>query len=928
MKPRSWYIPSGEAVCTTLNGAWKFAFFADGDISDEINFTDTIDVPSCWQARGYENPNYSNINYPYPFDMPYVPDINPVGVYEREFTVNNTNRKTYIVFEGVSSCAKLFINGKYVGFTQGSRLEAEFDISNFVTEGENTVLVYVYKWCCGSYLEDQDQFRFNGIFRDVYVLSRPEGHIFDIDMKTEGNRIVCKTDRICDISVYDGENLITEIIGAEGECGIEIANPVFWNAENPYLYTVKFKCAGEIITRKIGFRTIEINEDGELLINGVSVKLKGVNHHDTHPANGWSMTDSDIIRDLELMKKLNINTIRTAHYPPTPRFLDFCDEMGFYVVLETDIETHGVLRRFANVGYVYDDSTDWPCKNPDWKKEHIERIARAYHRDKIHTSIIMWSMGNESNHGENFDAMMDWVKARDKQRLIHHEQGSAGEDHKRTDVYSRMYTPIEELIQRADSEDMKQPIFLCEYAHAMGNGPGDIWDYVETFYSRKKLIGGCIWEWADHTVLIDGVQKYGGDFEGELTQDGNFCCDGMVFSDRSLKPGSYEVRSAYAPYRIKWEDGKLTVTNRFDFTSFDNYTFEYEINCDGEIVEKKLISANIKPRESFSIAPSAILPARCKLGCNICVKMLDKNGTVMGILNETIPTEIIREEINAEGIALTQERNNIIAEGEGFKYVFSAAYGGFISMVIKGKEQLLEPTGLSFWRAGTDNDSKMKALWLNVNIWQGENFDCVFTKVYNTEIIGNKLIAECSAAGVSRAPFFRYTLTLEFFANGSIKVDLNGKIRENVVWLPRLGFEFKLPFDTDKFSYYGNGPLESYCDMTHHGEIKWHESCADEEYVNYVRPQEHGNHTSVKQLKMENSFTFTADEEMEISVLHNSTRQIHAASHTDELEKSDGTHVKIDYKSSGIGSASCGPALDDKYKLSEKDIHFAFTISI
>ena len=928
MEPRSWYIPSGEAVCTTLNGVWKFAFFEDGDVSDEIEFNNTIDVPSCWQARGYENPNYTNINYPYPFDIPYVPDINPVGVYEREFTVNNVNRKTYIVFEGVSSCAQLFINGQYVGFTQGSRLQAEFDISDFVTEGENTVRVYVYKWCCGSYLEDQDQFRFNGIFRDVYVLSRPEGHIFDIDMKTEGNRIICKTDRICDISVYDGEILIAEISCAEGECGIEIANPVFWNAENPYLYTVKFKCAGEIITRKIGFRTIEINEDYELLINGVSVKLKGVNHHDTHPVNGWSMTDSDIIRDLELMKKLNINTIRTSHYPPTPRFLDFCDEMGFYVVLEADMETHGVLRRFANVGYSYDDSTDWLCKNPEWKKEHIERIARTYHRDKIHTCIIMWSMGNESNHGENFDAMMDWVKARDKQRLIHHERGSAKNDHSRTDVYSRMYNPPAELIEWADSDEMKQPVFLCEYAHAMGNGPGDVWDYVETFYSRKKLIGGCIWEWADHTVVVDGVQKYGGDFKGELTHDGNFCCDGMVFSDRSLKPGSYEVRSAYAPYRIKWQDGRLTVINRFDFTSFDNYTFEYEINCDGQILEKRVISANIKPRESFSIEPSAILPAVCKLGCNICVRMLDKNGTVMGVLNEKIPTEIIKEETEAQGLILTEKKNNIIAEGEGFRYVFSKLYGGFISMVIGEEEQLIEPSGLSYWRACTDNDNRLKNLWLNIDIWQGENLDCVFTKVYSTEIKGNKLIAVCSAAGVSRAPFFRYTLTLEFFADGSIKVELDGKIRENVIWLPRLGFEFKLPFQNDKFSYYGNGPLESYCDMTHHGEINWHESSADEEYVNYVRPQEHGNHTSVRQLKINDSFTFTAEDEMDISVLHNSIKQIHTASHTDELEKSDGTHVRIDYKASGIGSASCGPALDEKYRLSQKDIHFAFTISI
>ncbi|MBQ9965217.1 MAG: glycoside hydrolase family 2 [Clostridia bacterium] len=928
MPPRSWYIPTGAGKMTTLNGVWRFAFFPLGDIRDDIAFEDTIDVPSCWQLKGYENPNYTNINYPFPCDPPFVPNINPVGVYEREFTINESDKNTYIVFEGVSSCAELYINGKYVGFTQGSHLMSEFDITDYVNEGENTVRVLVYKWCAGSYLEDQDQFRFNGIFRDVYILSRPKGHLFDIDLKTEDKKIVCNANGIYDITVLKGEETVAQISGAEGKCAIEIDNPVLWNAEKPFLYTVKIASAGEIITRKIGFRTIEISPDYELLINGTAVKLKGVNHHDTSPVNGWCMSDSDIIRDLELMKKLNINTIRTSHYPPSPRFLDYCDEMGFYVVLETDIETHGMLRRLADVPYCYDEDVIWPCNNPEWKKEHVERMARAYHRDKNHCSIIMWSLGNESNHGENSVAMTEWLRSVDKVRLIHHEQGSAKDAPESCDVYSRMYSPIKEICEWAKDDYMKQPVFLCEYAHSMGNGPGDIWDYVETFYDHKKLIGGCIWEWADHAVMVDGVQKYGGDFEGELTHDGNFCCDGMVFSDRSFKPGTYEVRSAYAPFRIKWQDGSLTISNRFDFSSFDTYRFSYEIICDEEIIEKRVISANILPKESFSITPAVTLPESCKYGCHIAVTMLDKNDNVLGVLEEEIPTEVKQSEITFEKATLREEDFEIIAEGENFRYVFSKLYGGFVSMVVNGEEKLLEPSKISYYRAATDNDRNIKARQLNINIWQGENYDCVFTKVYDVKVIDNKIIAECSASGISRAPFFRYVLELEFFANGAVKFNLNGNIRENTFFLPRLGFEFKLPYDNDKFRYFGNGPLESYCDMSHHGTVKFHESDADSEYVNYVYPQEHGNHIDVKVLKIENAFSFTADEKMEMSVLHHSIEDIYKATHTDELKKSDGTHIRIDYKVSGIGSNSCGPALAEKYQLKEKEISFGFLMEI
>ncbi len=591
LKTRSWYIPRCSEFID-LNGEWNFAFFKNGDRATNVSKWDKITVPSCWQLEGYENPNYTNINYPFPCDPPYVPDINPVGVYERNFMITDITLKSYVIFEGVSSCAEIFVNDKYVGFTQGSRLFAEFDISEFISHGENTIRVYVRKWCVGSYLEDQDAFRYNGIFRDVYILNRPEGHIFDIDLKTEENRIICSADKEFKAELYYKDNLLEIKNSVNNEVIFDVEAPMFWTAEAPNLYAVKFISAGEEITRKIGFRTIEISKDYELLINGTAVKLKGVNHHDTNLYKGWTMSDEDILEDLKLMKQLNINTIRTAHYPPSPKFLDYCDEMGFYVVLENDIETHGFARRISNVNYkiAYDLSIgDWPCVEPMWKKEYIERMERTFKRDKLHTSIIMWSIGNESQYGENSKAVIEWLRTQNDGRLIHSEDAShifvternLGISDNTTnddvDVFSSMYSSVSQIKAWAEDELVKQPVFLCEYAHSMGNGPGGIWDYWEAIYDSKKLIGGCIWEWADHAVLVDGIQKYGGDFNGELTNDGNFCCDGMVFADRSFKAGTYEIKNTYAPFRIFVNDGKIYIKNCFDFNSFSRYIFEINI---------------------------------------------------------------------------------------------------------------------------------------------------------------------------------------------------------------------------------------------------------------------------------------------------------------------------------------------------------------
>ncbi len=929
LKARSYYIPTGSAEYILLNGEWKFAFFENGDMFTEPQKWDSIPVPSCWQLQGYENPNYCNVNYPIPCDPPYVPNINPLGVYEREIEIFDCEKNTYLVMEGVSSETEIYVNGKYVGFTQGSHFEAEFDISDYVNKGKNTLRIMVRKWCCGSYLEDQDHFRYNGIFRDIYLLSRPKNHIKDFEISSCGNEFTIKADRSCKISLFDKDELLHTAETQSGEVKFAVNNPNFWTAETPYLYTVVFEAEGEIISRNAGLREFTINEDSELLVNGSPIKMRGVNHHDTHPKNGWCMTDEEIIRDLELMKKLNINTIRTSHYPPSPRFLDYCDELGFYVILETDLETHGFVRRFASVSHVYDvENGDWPCVVPIWEKEFVERMERAYERDKYHPSIVFWSTGNESGYGPNHTAMLKWMMERDPKALRMCENASSAGKHEFNSVRSGMYYSFPRLNEVLENDTTNQPFLLCEYSHAMGNGPGDVWDYWELFYSHKKFLGGCIWEWADHTVIVDGVQKYGGDFAGELTHDGNFCCDGMLFSDRSFKPGTIEIKNAYAPMRIAYHNGEITVTNHFDHTCFEGYRFEYTLECDGIVLEKRNIFPETAPHQSFTIEITEPLPKQCELGLFATVRMFDSEDYEIGFLQEAIPVDIIPKTVTAEPINVADEEFFVRVNGNGFSYTLSKQTGMLTSVIKNGKELLAESVKISCNRPITDNDERMRAKWNFVNIWQGENLDCTFNNIYEAQVSGNTVIVKGGLAGISRQPFFRYTLTYEFFGDGSIKLNLNGDIRQNTFWLPRLGFEFTLQEENSKFTYYGNGPLQNYRDMMHHTTVNWHKSSADCEYVNYVRPQEHGNHTDVKRLCFENGLSFTPKNTMEICVLSHSSKVIEAANHTDELIKDGNTHLRIDYKSSGIGSSSCGPDLQEKYRFDDKKIDFEFTIKV
>ena len=934
---RAYYIP--ENGCTSLNGTWDFRFF-ERDYEENLLDTPwtTIPVPSCWQCEGYEHPNYTNSCYPFPYDPPFVPDENPMGVYRRRFTVETPENETYLVFEGVSSCLELFVNDTYVGFSQGSRLQAEFRITDFVKQGENTVTAKVRKWCAGSYLEDQDQFRFHGIFRDVYLLSRPKGHIRDIDIRTEGNKILVDFEGSGKVTLLDGSTVLAEQF-AEKTAEFTVENPVLWNAEHPYLYTLRFEYADEVITQKIGFVTYAIGENYEFLVNGVEVKLKGVNRHDTHPTRGWCMTDEELLDELRLMKQYHINTIRTSHYPPTPKYLQMCDEMGFYVMLETDIETHGGVQREPKKYFNYDTINNplWPCSNPDWKDEFVERMARAYHRDKNHTCIFSWSLCNESGHGVNHEAQSAWLRARDTKRLLHSEPSSRAASRPDyygfdtsymqdfVDIYSRMYTSPESIAECAENPDFRYPYFLCEYSHAMGNGPGDVMDYWNVIYKHKKLIGGCIWEWADHTVLVDGVPQYGGDFPGEKSHDLNFCADGMVFFDRTAKAGSLEIKAAYQPMDCSLDGNVLTVENRFDFTDLADYDFCYEVTVDGKTVSKNTQKLSIPPHSTAKI--TLLPPEKTTLGAYVNCYLYDKTGWEVARKQLALP--ITPTAVPAANVPAIVEEDEyfVVFKGEKFEYTFSKNLGTFTSLVKNGTETLAHPLRITALRAPTDNERKIYTNWWWQNSASSENLDRQMDKVYSVSLAGSTITVDGSLAGVARTPFFRYTASYTVTADGRITVTLDGKVKDLAFFLPRLGFECKLLPEQDKFRYFGMGPYENYCDMHHASMVGWYESDADSEYVPYVMPQEHGNHTKTKILEMAGSLRFEAETEMDFCVTRYTAETLCKAMHWDELEKAPFVLVRIDYKNSGIGSFSCGPELAEKYRLSEKEIHFGFTIS-
>ena len=948
-----------------LNGDWAFAYydrydraprgFCENDF--DVSGWDRLQVPANWQMFGYDVPQYTNVNYPIPVDPPYVPAENPAGLYVREFTrpVSWEGKETFLHFEGVNSCFYVWVNGRMIGYSQGSHLPSRFNVTDAVVPGRNRLAVMVLKWCDGTYLEDQDFYRLSGIFRDVYLVARDRQHIRDVFVRTEMVRPYRSAVVRAEIALSrpEGGGIACRIVGPDGRPAAQAAvraqggSAVWettlpdvrtWTAETPHLYTLLLSMGGETVPVPFGVRKIEVSPEGALLVNGVAVKLKGVNRHDSHPDLGHYTPVEHMVRDLMQMKRHNINAIRTSHYPNTPEFLSLCDRYGFYVVDEADLETHGIAVKSETA--LTDD--------PAWRDAYLDRVQRMVERDKNHPCVIFWSMGNESFMGQNHIAMAEWAKRRDPSRLVHYEGACRGclengKDHHSLDVVSRMYPPVDWCRQYCESDSDMRPLFLCEYSHAMGVGPGDLKEYWDVIYSSPKFAGGCVWEWCDHTVrqkTPDGKEffVYGGYF-GETPNDGNFCCDGLNFPDREAHTGLKEYKKVIQPVHVEAEDlacGRLRVTNRYDFSDLSGLEMTWKIRCDGKTLRQGRREVAAQPHESVPVELGYSLPASGRGEYYLDVSFMQKYDTDWEPAGYEVAYEQFRlpvalaapEQPDAYGpVEVAEEDGRLRIAGENFTYVFSTVSGSFESLKTGGVEMLAGMPKLSVWRAPTDNDRNIKTEW------RKERLDTAFTRVYSCradEPAGDRVAirVSCAHGGKSVEPALRAQIVYTVFGSGEVRVETQADVRKNLTHLPRFGFEFLMPAGSEYLQYFGMGPQENYTDMCRSARMGRYHSTVDEQYQPYIMPQETGNHTGVRWAAVyDNSgrgIVFKGADSFHFSALHYTAEDLDRADYTKDLVRRGETVVHIDYRQDGVGSNSCGPALNPAYAFDEKHIAFRF----
>ncbi|PID58681.1 MAG: beta-galactosidase [Ignavibacteriae bacterium] len=964
-----------------LNGNWKFKWSKNTD-SHKENFNDNnwdlIPVPSNWQLHGYEIPVYLNVTYPFPANPPIIPrENNSVGSYKYEFTIPEgwKNREIFIHFEGVSSAFYLWINGKKIGYSQDSRTPAEFNITKYLKPGKNTLAAEVYKWCDGSYLEDQDFWRLSGIFRDVYLLSFPKLHIRDFKVVTDLDenyndadlKITTKVfnydttgyeNSKIEISLFDSKNnivqsgvLVSETIRylfPEDETiqnfNIKINNPLKWSAEKPNLYTLLIQLKNkndevlENLSTKIGFREIE-KKNGQLLVNGKPILLKGTNRHEHDPLTGHYVTEESMIKDIKLMKQNNINAVRTSHYPNVPRWYELCDYYGLYVIDEANIEAHGL-------GYNPKVTT---ANRKLWKDSHLYRIQNMYERDKNHPSIIMWSMGNESGDGTNFEAASEWLKKNDTQRFVHYER-AGNQSH--VDIISNMYWHPKSLEYYALSNS-DRPYILCEYAHAMGNSVGNLQDYWDVIEKYDVLQGAFIWDWVDQGLIKKdkngkGFYAFGGNF-GEEKHDGNFCMNGLVRPDRSITAKLAEVKKVYQNIGFSVLDfnrNLFRIKNKFFFTNLDEFNFSWEIFENGELIQKgELPELFIEP-QSFKILKipyQKIIPKPDKeYFINIYAKTkkkniyLDKNYLV-AIEQFKIPVTkkatVTITEKNLETINLFETENEVKLTNQKFNLTFNKKKGKISKYSYNGLEYFEDAPSLDFWRAPTDNDfgngmPKRCAIWKDA----GDNIKVNSYNVKKSSDNKVEIIFDLSNNDES----FKVISIYKIFGNGIVEVQnkfipIDDKLPE----LPRFGMKMNLDKSFDQITYFGRGPLENYWDRKTSSFIGKYSTTVDKFVEYYETPQENSNRTDCRWVifksKNNKGILFKGIPTIDFSARYFSnidlTLPARGLKHTYELQKNNFISINIDYKQTGVGGDnSWGARPHNEYTLIPREYSYSFQL--
>ncbi|MCY9669993.1 DUF4981 domain-containing protein [Paenibacillus alginolyticus] len=950
-----------------LNGQWNFRYYDSfGDLEEnflEMKEYTEIPVPSNWQLHGYDVPQYTNVHYPIPYDPPFVPDQNPAGVYNREFTVDLSDGfERFLNFEGVDSCFYLYINNQFAGYSQVSHMTSEFHITQYLVSGTNTITVVVLKWCDGTYLEDQDKWRMSGIFRDMYILSRPQNKIEVFRITSKLHDSYTKADITVDVhantevtvKLFDGSGQFLgkkSLKDGETIAVFSLDHPILWNAEQPHLYKVTLQTEEEIIGEKVGLREITV-KNGVILLNGAAIKFKGVNRHDSDPVTGAVISREQMLVDLYLMKQHNINSIRTSHYPNSPIFLQLCDELGFYVIDEADLESHGSVEaahtQENNGGY---SGIALLVVRDDYEKAILDRIDLMITRDVNRPCVLLWSLGNEAGYSKNMEKAAKYIKGYDPTRLVHyqsmHELESAekAEDSEATlDVVSTMYTSSDWMQNDfLKKENEKRPLVLCEYCHAMGNGPGDLEDYWKVIYSNDRFSGGFIWEWCDHGIEIgkdsNGKAKYayGGDFN-EARHDGNFCIDGLVYPDRTPHTGLKEAKNVYRPIRVKpvyTSKGVFEFINTYDFTDLsDKLECTAQVTDLGKVILQEKIDIQVPAKSSQII----IIPSLEGLtGTSVYVRFIftQKHDTLWSDKGYEIgfdqlfigkEQQIIEPSQVNTSIDYSEDKKYIYISGENFEYRFNKSIALFDKLKFNKKALIEKPMEYNAFRAPTDNE------WIKSK-WNMFNFGNLMTKVYHisakksdTYILISSKIA---LGGHSYHNTFQLQTETTIFNSGEMKMKYAVQVADKRPYLPRFGVRMFMNSQFDKVEYYGYGPYESYIDKHQASYMGVFSQPISEMHEDYIKPQENSSHWGCEYVKINFDDTlvkFEADKPFSFNASEYTQEELSAKKHHYELEKSGYSVVCIDYKQSGMGSASCGPFLLDPYQLNEKEFDFEFWI--
>ena len=989
MPARAYYIPASRRMdnlvehreesdrMQLLNGTWKFQYFNSiYDIQDSFfeknydteNF-DEIQVPSVWQMAGYDTHQYTNIRYPFPFDPPYVPQDIPCGVYVHTFEYSRDEKapKSFLNFEGVDSCFYVWINGSYIGYSQVSHMTSEFDVTDVLQDGTNTVAVLVMKWCDGSYLEDQDKFRMSGIFRDVYILKRPKQAISDYHIKTRIEDMLAKVEiemkfyspLNVKISIEDRNGAVVALgsIAEEGKAVLEIASPELWNTENPYLYKLILETENEVIVDHIALRKIEI-KDQVIYLNGQKIKFRGVNRHDSDPVTGFTINTEQITTDLTLMKQHNFNAIRSSHYPNAPFFYEMCDKYGFMVIDEADIEAHGPFMIYRKEDTDYNRFKRWNEKiadDPVWEEAIVDRVKLMVERDKNRFCIVMWSMGNESAYGCNFEKALEWTKNFDPDRITQYESARYRNydetyDYSNLDVYSRMYPALSEIQEYLDKDGSK-PFLLVEYCHSMGNGPGDFEDYFQMIQDNDKMCGGFVWEWCDHAIAHGTAENgktiyaYGGD-HGEEIHDDNFCMDGLVYPDRTVHTGLLEYKNVYRPARVisyNKESGELVLHNYMDFDDLKDYVkISYELTQDGLVISKGILP-------EFSVAPHGEGKTNLKINVpengKCYLKLIYHLKKELPLLDEDHILGFDEIEVSKEDtkcklaekwlqktavdseLQVNENDTQIHIKGREFAYTIDKRTALFTEMKFAGREYLNHPMELNIWRAPTDNDMYIKSEWKKAH------YDKAYTRAYTTEVVqgkyGVKITSHASVVAETVQKILDVTITWKIEAAGKIDADIAVTKDDEFPDLPRFGVRMFLDKKLSAVRYFGMGPQESYCDKHQAASHGLYRADVGDLHEDYIRPQENGSHYDCEYVELNNSrygIVASAEKAFSFNASYYTQEELEKKTHNYELIESDSVVFCVDYALNGIGSNSCGPVVLEQYRFDDVLFRFQFTL--